>query len=62
MTQISKKLCGVHHQCALQPGVKIEIFVSLWLLLKGKSGEILLVVNISMYHERKDLNKKFLIC
>ena len=33
-------------------GVKIEIFVSLWLLLKGQSGEILLEVNTSIMIEK----------
>ena len=33
-------------------GVKIEIFVILWLLLKGQSGEILLGVNTSIIKEK----------
>ena len=32
--------------------VKIKIFVSLWLLLKGQSGEILLEMNTSIIQER----------
>ena len=32
--------------------VKIEIFVSLWLLLKGQSGEILLGVNTSTMKDK----------
>ena len=32
--------------------VKIEICVSLWLLLKGQSGEILLEVNTSIMIEK----------
>ena len=48
------KLRGVHHtrsQTALG-GVKIEIIVSLWLLLKGQSSEILLGVNTSTMKEK----------
>ena len=33
-------------------GVKIEICVSLWLLLKGQAGEILLEVNTSIMIEK----------
>ena len=42
-------VCIIPHsqtlRCASHQGVKIEIFVSLWLLLKGQSREILLGVN-----------------
>ena len=37
--------------CASHLGVKIEIFVSLQLLLKGQSGEILLGANTSIIRE-----------
>ena len=39
-------------------GVKNEIFVSLWLLLKGQSGEILLGVNTSINKEKNLIKKK----
>ena len=58
VTQISQKLCGVHHtresssaMCMTKRsqtahgGVRIKIFESLWLLLKEQSGEIFLGVN-----------------
>ena len=35
-------------RCASHRGVKIEIFMSLWVPLKGQSGEILLGVNNSI--------------
>ena len=35
-------------RCASHSGVKIEIYGSLWLLLKGQSGEFLLGVNYSI--------------
>ena len=38
--------------CASHRRVKIEIFVSLWLLLKGQSGENLLEVNTSIMKEK----------
>ena len=36
-------------------GVKIEICVSLWLLLKGHSGEVILGVNYSIVLEKISL-------
>ena len=48
--------------------VKIKIFVSLWLLLKGQSGEILLEVNTSTMKEKiwriffYELSLKFWLC
>ena len=39
-------------QCATHCGVIIEIFESLWLLLKGQSGEIHLGVNTSITKEK----------
>ena len=59
--KISQKGCGVHHtaesNCTPQSQtvhcrVKIKIFVSLWLLLKWQSGEILLEVNTSIRKEK----------
>ena len=41
-------LCITQRSQTAHRGVKIEIFVSLWLLLKGPSGEILLGVNTSI--------------
>ena len=68
------ELCGVHPTAesssagcitlqsqTAHPGVKIEIFVSIWLILKGQSEEILLGVNTSFINE-KNLKKKFFIC
>ena len=55
------KLCRVHPTAesssvvwsqTAHHGVKIEIFVSLWLLSKGQSREILLGVNTSIMNER----------
>ena len=40
--------------------VKIEIFVSLWLFLKGQSGEILLRVNTSIMKDK--IEDKHFIC
>ena len=45
--------------CASHRGVKIEIFVSLWLLLKGQSGEILLGVNTSTVSWKKRFEENF---
>ena len=59
------KLRGVHHTAyssfavcitpqsqTARHGVKIEIFASLWVLLQGQSGEILLGVNTSIMKEK----------
>ena len=59
------KLRGVHHTTyssfavcitpqsqTARHGVKIEIFASLWVLLQGQSGEILLGVNTSIMKEK----------
>ncbi len=43
------KLCGVSQTAHCE--IKIEIFVSLWLLLNGQSGEILLGVKTSIMKE-----------
>ena len=48
-------------RCASHCGVKIKIFGSLWLLLKGQSGEFLFRGKL-FYHVRKDLKNFFLIC
>ena len=43
--------CASHCSVKEQLGVKIKIFVSLWLLLKGQSGEILLGMNTYIIEE-----------
>ena len=57
--KISQKAppCASCSWCALHRGVKIEIFVSLWLHFKGQSGEILLGVNTSIM--KKNIRKTF---
>ena len=40
-------------------GVRIKIFESLWLLLKGQSGEIILGVNIIITKEKRTGESKF---
>ena len=51
-----KKLHGVHHTltpwCDAHCGVRIKIFESLWLLLKGQWGEIFFGVNTSIIKEK----------
>ena len=44
-------LCASHRRVK-HVGARIEIFVSLWLPLKGQSGEILLGVNTSIIKEK----------
>ena len=44
----SSSVCITRRSQMAHRGVKIEIFVSLWLLLKGQSREILLGVNTSI--------------
>ena len=44
----SSAVCNTPRSQNAHRGVKIEIFGSLWLLLKGQSGEILLGVNYSI--------------
>ena len=48
----SSAVCITPQSQTIHSGVKIEIFVSLWLLLKGQSGKILLRVNTSIMNEK----------
>ena len=57
--ELSSAVCITLRSQNAHCGVKIEIFVSLWLVLKGQWGEILLGVNISIIKE-KILRKKIL--
>ena len=45
LKKLDSTVCIAPWSQAAHPRVKIELFVSLWLLLKGQSGEILLAVN-----------------
>ena len=48
----SSKVCITPQSQTAHHGVKIEILVSLWLLLKGQFGEILLGLNTSIIKEK----------
>ena len=65
-------LCRVHHTAESSSAVcipprsqtahhraRIKIFESLWLLLKGQSGEIILGVNIIITKEKRTGESKF---
>ena len=66
------KLCGEHHTWESSSAVciplqsqtahrrvRIEIFESLWLFLKGQAGEVLLGVNTSIMKKKRFEEKKF---